>query len=209
LATVVVLLVFGLIKQRILLVMLVVVAFSWQVLLPQTVVERVMMTETPSGALESSAAQRVILWERALDLFERSPVAGVGMKGFALSAVGGRYTNAHNLYIETLAEQGIIGLLLLLAVMLRALYSSWRLYRVAEADFDRGLALGMVGCSLAMMVTNIFGDRWSYFEIGAYYWVLWGIVDRAYTEVLRGKREAAQAAAMASAGPATAPFAGN
>jgi O-antigen ligase len=192
LATIVVLLAFGVLKQRILLLVLVMAAFSWEVLLPKTVVERVTMTATPEGELESSAGSRIVLWERAFGLFESSPVFGVGLKGFALSAVGGRYTNAHNLYIETLAEQGIFGLLFLLAVMLRALMSSWRLYRGEASDFDRGLGLGMIGCCLAVIATNIFGDRWSYFEIGAYYWVFWGAVDRANSDALRRRQQLAQ-----------------
>ncbi len=210
LATVVVLLAFGVLKQRILLVMLVVVTFSWQVLLPRTVVERVTMTETPTGQLESSAGDRIVLWERAFRLFESSPVFGVGMKGFSLSAVGGEFNNVHNLYIETLAEQGVLGLLFLLAVMLRALSSSWRLYRVGTADFDRGLGLGMVGCCLAMIVTNMFGDRWSYFEIGAYFWVLWGLVDRAYTDALRARQQSEHKrhGAVPSTGQVIAPASG-
>ncbi len=182
-AALLVMLVYGVLKKRILLVMLLVVGIAWQTLLPHTVVERIAMTETSSGQLESSAADRVVLWDDALALFKSSPVIGVGLGGFGLSHAGGKYTSVHNLYLETLAEQGIIGLLFLVAVLLRALFSGFRLYLRGSSGFDRGLGLGFTGCVLAVMVTNMFGDRWSYFEIGAYFWLLWAAVDRSYAAV--------------------------
>jgi len=29
-----------------------------------------------------------------------------------------------------------------------------------------------------VVVTNMFGDRWSYFVLGGYFFVFWGVVDR-------------------------------
>jgi putative inorganic carbon (hco3(-)) transporter len=193
-AALLVLFVYGLLKKRSLLVLLVVVGICWQTLLPHTVVERISMTENSEGQLESSAADRVVLWDDAVALFKSSPVVGVGLSGFGLSHVGGMYTSVHNLYLETLAEQGVIGLLFLIAVMLRALFSGFRLFWRGQKPFDRGLGLGFTGCVLAAMVTNVFGDRWSYFEIGAYFWLLWAAVDRSYVAMLAAERESAEPA---------------
>jgi len=200
-AALLVLLVYGVLKKRMLLVLLLIIGISWQTLLPHTVVERISMTENSEGQLESSAADRVVLWDEALSQFASSPVVGVGLGGFGLSHVGGIYTSVHNLYLETLAEQGVIGLLLLIAVMLRALYSGFRLFLRGVTPFDRGLGLGFTGCVLAAMVTNIFGDRWSYFEIGAYYWIFWALVDRSYAAAVAAQRVTAETPA-AEAQPA-------
>jgi O-antigen ligase len=174
--------VLGLIKKRALLVLVAVLIFTWQVLLPTTVVERIAMTESASGELEESAALRFGVWQHALRLFEENSIFGVGFNGFGLTLPeGARLTDTHNFYMKTAAEQGMVGLTLLAAVLLFALSSGWRLYRRGESDFHRGLGLGFVGCVIAVAVSNVFGDRWSYFTLGGYFWVFWGLVDRALT----------------------------
>jgi O-antigen ligase len=174
-----VIVVYGLIKKRSLLVLVAALVFTWQVVLPPSVVDRIEMTETSSGELEESAADRVILWEHAKQLFEENPVFGIGFNGFPFTLQGQRLTDTHNFYMKTASEQGVIGLLLLGLVLLRALTSGWRLYRGGQSAFHQGLGLGFVGCVTALVVTNIFGDRFSYFALGSYFWLLWGVVERA------------------------------
>jgi putative inorganic carbon (HCO3(-)) transporter len=179
LAVLAVIVVYGLIKKRSLLVLVAVLVFTWQVVLPPTVVERIEMTETPEGHLESSAAERVVLWEHAKKLFEEHPVFGIGFNGFGYTRQGERLTDTHNFYMKVASEQGVIGLFILALVLLRALVSGWRLYRSGQSTFYQGLGFGFIGCSVALIITNIFGDRFSYFALGSNFWLLWGMVDRA------------------------------
>jgi putative inorganic carbon (hco3(-)) transporter len=179
LAVLAVIVVYGLLKKRLLLALVVALVFTWQAVLPQTVVERITMTETPEGQLESSAAERVLLWEHAEKLFAEHPVFGIGFNGFGYSRQGERLTDTHNFYMKVASEQGLIGLLLLGLVLVRALVSGWRLYRGGQSTFHQGLGFGFIGCSIAVIVTNIFGDRFSYFALGSYFWILWGMIDRA------------------------------
>lgn len=171
--------VYGLIKKRSLLVLVAALVFAWQVVLPPSVVDRIEMTETPGGQLEESAADRVILWEHAKQIFEEHPVFGIGFSGFAYSLQGHRLTDTHNFYMKTASEQGVIGIVLLGLVLLRALSSGWQLYRGGQSTFHQGLGLGFIGCVTALVVSNIFGDRFSYFALGSYFWLLWGVVERA------------------------------
>lgn len=174
-----VIVVYGLIKKRSLLVLVAALVFTWQVVLPPSVVNRIEMTETPSGQLEESAADRVILWEHAKQVFKENPVFGIGFNGFPFTLQGQRLTDTHSFYMKTASEQGAIGLILLGLVLLRAFTSGWRLYRGGQSAFHQGLGLGFVGCVTALAVTNIFGDRFSYFALGSYFWLLWGVVERA------------------------------
>jgi hypothetical protein len=80
--------------------------------------------------------------------------------------------------MRMLSEQGVIGFSLFAVVLLAALRSGWRLYRKAQTSYLRGLGLGFMGCVVAVLVTNMFGDRWSYFVLGGYFFVVWGLVDR-------------------------------
>jgi putative inorganic carbon (hco3(-)) transporter len=182
-AALAVLVLFGLIKKRSLLVIVGVLFLGWHTLLPTTVVERITMTETSDGQLEASAAERVVVWERAIALYEQHPVFGSGLGSFNLSRAGGRLNSAHSLYLETLAEQGIAGVIFLALVMLKALWSSWLLYVRGQTEWQKALGLGLFGCVISMVITNAFGDRWSYFAIGAYFWIFWGIADRMLTQL--------------------------
>jgi O-antigen ligase len=171
---------FGLFKNRKLLVLVAVVFVSWQTLLPLTVVERISMTESSSGKLDPSAAHRLQLWEDAKSMFVENPVFGVGFGGFGLSVSPDEtLTDTHNFYMKTLSEQGIIGIALFMLVLARAFRSGWRLYRIARTPFHQGLGLGFVGCIIATSISNMFGDRWSYFVLGSYLFIFWGLVDRA------------------------------
>lgn len=174
-----VIVVYGLIKKRSLLILVAALVFTWQVALPPSVVDRIEMTETSSGQLEESAADRVMLWERAKQMFEEHPVFGIGFSGFTYALQGHRLTDTHNFYMKIASEQGLIGLTLLGFVLFRALKSGWRLYRSGQTAFHQGLGLGFVGCVTALVVSNVFGDRFSYFALGSYFWLVWGVVERA------------------------------
>ncbi|MBI2400011.1 MAG: O-antigen ligase family protein [Deltaproteobacteria bacterium] len=169
---------FGIVKKRIFLVILIVVGISWQTVLPVSVVDRIMMTENEEGELESSAAQRLVLWEHALDQFKNNPVFGIGFNSFGFTVEEGELTDTHNFYLKTLSEQGLIGISLLAILLFKAFLSGMRLYKNAGTNFQRALGLGFMGTVISMSITNIFGDRWSYFVLGGYFWILWGIVDR-------------------------------
>lgn len=171
---------YGLVKKRIFLVAIIVLAISWQAVLPTSVVDRIMMTESAEGELESSASQRLELWDHAANLFMDNPVFGVGFGGFGFTVEEGSLTDTHNFYLKTLAEQGIIGISILGFLLIKAFSSGLRLYRKGSTNFQRALGLGFMGTVISMAVTNIFGDRWSYFVLGSYFWILWGIVDRSF-----------------------------
>lgn len=168
----------GLVKKRSYLVLLVVLVIFWQAVLPQTVVERISMTEAPTGELEASAGKRVELWERAIELFQNNPIFGIGFGAFSYSVSIEGLTDTHNFYMRMLSEQGVIGFLLFVTVLLAAFRSGWRLYQLARTPYLKGLGLGFMGCVVATIITNLFGDRWSYFVLGGYFFVLWGVVDR-------------------------------
>lgn len=170
----------GLVKKRSLLVLATVIVVSWQTLLPVTVAERIAMTENPSGKLEGSAAHRLELWEEAKAIFNENPIFGVGFGGFGYAVSPEEtLTDTHSFYMKVLSEQGIIGITLFVFLLLRAYGSGWRLYRLAQTPFHKGLGLGFLACIVATSVTNMFGDRWSYFVLGGYLFVFWGVVDRA------------------------------
>jgi O-antigen ligase len=150
----------------------------WQGVLPESVVERITMTEGEDGELEASAAGRVDVWEHARTLFVQSPVFGIGLNGFMTARAGETLTDPHNYYLKVAAEQGVVGLLLLLGMLLAFLHSAWRLQRDARSPFAAGLGYGGMGCIAAVMVTNAFGDRFSQLALGSTFFLLQGAIER-------------------------------
>lgn len=169
----------GLLKKRSLLAVVATILLAWQTLLPISVVERIQMTETETGQVEGSAAHRLELWKLAVDLFYENPIFGIGFGGFGFTVRQGELTDTHNFYMKTLSEEGLIGLFLFAVLLFLAFYSGWRLFREGLTSFHRGLGFGFMGSVVSCMIANIFGDRWSYFALGGYFWIFWGIVDRA------------------------------
>lgn len=179
-AVLIALIILGLVRHKSLIVVVGVLLVFWQDLLPQSVVDRIDMTEGDGGEIEESAAMRIVMWELAKSLFNDHPVFGVGFVGFAYASEGLPLRNVHNYFLQTAAEQGVVGLLLIGLLFGRAIYCGWRLYREGEDGWLQGMGLGFVACTVAVMVSNIFGDRFSQLEVGSYFWLLMGAVDRAW-----------------------------
>ena len=192
----------GILRIRLILVAIIIVVVAWQAILPESVVDRISMTETPEGELEGSAAGRLELWEEAFALFESSPVIGVGYDGFmesvkdnqTIEAGGQKMTDTHGFFVRTICEQGVIGISLLLIVFAKAFYSGLQLFHRGAALYKKKkeplfmtLGLGFAACVLSLFLSNLFGDRFSYIQSGCYFWVLWGLVDSCNLEIVRGE----------------------
>ncbi len=78
-----------------------------------------------------NAIQRFVFFEDGLKLFRRSPVIGLGLGAFengVRSVQTFHYATkyAHNHYIQTMAETGIVGLVLLLGLLAVSAVAVWR-----------------------------------------------------------------------------------
>jgi len=196
LATTCVLLLYGWLKKRILLILLIILFVSWQTILPVSVVDRINMTVDESGEMENSAGGRLDLWGLAFELFEENPLIGIGFDGYAMS-MGGvetsrgktkEHQDVHSIFMRILCEQGIVGFIIFIGILFRAFRSGWLLFRSGEQTWESGLGLGFLGCVTGVAITNLFGDRWSYFVLGSYFWIFWGLVDR-YLFDLKGAKQ--------------------
>ena len=92
---------------------------------------------------------RTIIWSAGLEMFTEHPVAGMGFNTFttAVETQLGSEHAAHNIWIQTAAETGIIGLVLLTIVLATAAVPGlmWR-------DFRRGFHLVLF---LVLMTTSL------------------------------------------------------
>jgi O-antigen ligase len=183
----------GFIRTRKLLIPLFVFLIVWKLIVPLSVVERVegifiVEGETNEvislGDTKLFTAGRANLWGKALSYFSQNPIFGTGFRTY--SQLTGWDT--HNVYLKTLAEQGLIGLFIYLWLYFLALKSGWRLYRQADEELVKALGFGFLCAVVGSMVVNFFGDRWTYLQLGGLYWVFWALVDQENSR-LKGKKE--------------------
>jgi putative inorganic carbon (hco3(-)) transporter len=176
----------GLVKNRKLLAMLALTVTGWGVMAPEAVRMRVSDTyDSREGAFDHSSELRLQLWEEALPLFLSDPVLGRGFQTYAHMRNLGGYWDTHNLYLKTLVETGLIGLLLLLGLGARIGWTGMRLFGEAQDGLSVSIGLGIATWLVCAGVANLFGDRWMYFQVQGYFWILAGLAARCV--VLEGE----------------------
>jgi hypothetical protein len=108
-----------------------------------------------SHLTSGSGSGRYQFWEAAIDAFQEKPVAGIGAGGYEAwwnqhGSIRFNVQNAHSLFLETMAELGVVGLALLVAFFAVALLSGLaRLRSDARGEVAAALALVAAGMSSA------------------------------------------------------------
>ncbi len=65
---------------------------------------------------QALSSGRNIMWDRAMDLFSQSPMFGIGVDRYRVESGFG--TDVHNIYLQCLCEQGIVGLFLFVLMII-------------------------------------------------------------------------------------------
>jgi hypothetical protein len=106
--------------------------------------------------VSGSGSGRWQFWSAAVDEFSHAPLNGMGTGSYGVWwAMHGAFyyplKDAHSLYLQTLGELGIVGLLLLLGFLAVALVPAAR--RIARLrGHERTLVAGFLGAALAFLV---------------------------------------------------------
>jgi len=168
----------GVRKNRLLLVILVLFLSSWQTLVPPAVRQRVLMTRGENGEIESSAAERLSLWDEAMQIFRGDPLFGMGFNTYGTSDHVGGYRDTHNVYVKVLVETGLVGLSVFLILLGKMHRQARLLMDEARDPFLSSLGIAFAGLMITLAVVNFFGDRWTYLQISGYTWTLLAMVVR-------------------------------
>ncbi|HEX2329276.1 MAG TPA: O-antigen ligase family protein [Candidatus Angelobacter sp.] len=162
----------GLLKQRWVLVALVAFLMSWQTLVPTSVQERILMTyDKNEQQLDTSAQDRVTIWNDAMNLFQQNPAIGIGFDTYKYLHRVSIYTDTHNYFLKVMVETGVVGLLFFLWVLARMSRIGIGLFRSAKDPFLKSVGLGFTLMMACVFVVNFFGDRWLYVEVNGLLWV--------------------------------------
>jgi O-antigen ligase len=154
-------------------------------------------TLTESG---SEVATRLDFWNTALQIWQSHPVLGVGLgrfpaayaearvpgRGFLPGTISEPPPHAHNIVLQALATEGLVGLLALAAVLAGAVLLALRLRRRASRT---EAVLGSAGLAsvLAFLAHNMF-DVTLLEGTGIYFWALLGVLAGVATGAARSER---------------------
>ena len=122
------------------------------------------------GKFSTSDIERVGIWFSSIKLFQTSPFWGVGPNNF-----GNNYykyfpfkhiirtdlkRHAHNMYLNTLVEFGILGVLVLLVTLS---YFFFRILHLKRSDNNNISIIGnsLLGFYVFFIVFNLFGTAWT------------------------------------------------
>jgi putative inorganic carbon (hco3(-)) transporter len=164
----------GVLKDRKLLPVLALFLFTWQVVVPKAVMQRVTMTTDSNGQLEASAQERVDLWTAAKETIIHNPIFGTGFATFQYGQHTDNLKDTHNWYVKVMLETGIIGAFLAAGIVIQMVILPFRLFRTADDPMLKGLGLGLFLAVCCNLLLNCFGDRWTYLEVNGLLWVLVG-----------------------------------
>jgi lipopolysaccharide/colanic/teichoic acid biosynthesis glycosyltransferase len=127
---------------------------------PANAWQAAVQTLDPRTPIEDVLKNRHLMWRTALRLFGEEPLLGVGLGTFprlyGRDTPGQRPENAHNFFLQTLAEAGLAGLLAL-TLLAGSVVLAMRPYVRGTRRRARRLALGLAVGLLAWLLTSITG----------------------------------------------------
>ncbi len=192
--------------EAVLPVMLVVVAVGFFLLVwPQTshILSRATSLEHADSI--NTWQSRRHTWQGAMQMVRARPLTGWGVgqyavqqkrftgDGMSLASIGGASSlgeQAHNWYLQTTAEMGIFGLLLMVGALLAFLVGGIRRAKQMDAGIRRSLLLGSMAGIVAFAVDAAGSPSWQCGQISMFLWLNLGLGTACMRPLPRKREEA-------------------
>lgn len=148
-------------------------------ILPNSAIERFDSISVEAGARDQSTENRFIFWQTATAQFVKQPVLGSGLHTFQHPEINPLKKDTHNFFLRELVEKGIVGGVILAALLLSLVRLCWRGYRAAApGSLYYGFMIGLTAAFVALMIGNVFGDRFTHYPMIAHFWLYTGLALR-------------------------------
>jgi O-antigen ligase len=141
---------------------------------------RVDIARFAQGDANTSSGIRLTLWQSAWQAFEENPAVGLGSGQFSsylkhlveqkrAPVFVGEFGHAHNQYLETLANNGLLGLAALLISMLG---SGWMFLRRCALGQNTSAALSGLGLIVITLVFNLTQPMYAHHIAVVFYFLM-------------------------------------
>jgi len=149
-------------------------------LLPQSILDRL---SSVGNMGDSSTAYRVSIWMGTLNMLQDFWLTGVGLGAAAFAKVYPFYSysmitapHAHNLFLETISEMGIVGLVILLGIIFSFVFMVLRKYvKISKKTANVILAVAFVAGFLGFILQGMFDYVWYNYRVFLMFWIFMGI----------------------------------
>ena len=166
--------------------------------MPPAAVERFDSISIEEGERDESTDSRFVFWEEAMHHFQENPLVGIGFHAFHHAEFSSAEMDVHNFFLRELVEKGVLGGLILLGLIWSISRLLWRSLAIAgPGSWYLGLVLGLTGAWVALLIGNVFGDRFTHYPMIAHFWLYVGLALRGlqlrYAELDTPRAEPASA----------------
>jgi len=128
---------------------------------PTNPAEAIVQTLDPRTRLDDAFNVRLVYWDAAIRMSGQYPIAGVGLGRYPrlVSAFRSRWValeNAHNFFLQVLAETGLVGLVVFGTLLALSLVTLWRAADQSDT-LGAGFAVGALFSAVAFAITLLTG----------------------------------------------------
>jgi len=179
-----------LLRNRVLFVVLIVLALTYQAWMPASMLARfeegVEVEDLGNLKVANSAAQRLEYWKAGFRALAAHPL-GVGLGMFPVTVPqygligelkGYVFKNAHNSFVMFLVEFGIPAFLVLVFTFLRFAIRAIAVLRNDEDPFVRVVAFAALTGLIAMSAASVFGNYFFRLDVSGILWIHMGMLAR-------------------------------
>ena len=117
--------------------------------------------------LDPSASARIVSYREAIESWIAAPFFGHGVTGTHF--IDGQF-------FRLLAETGIVGFAAFMYVLWRLMFEVWRIYKVADPPFLKGVCLGFFCGIFAMLAHGISANSFIIVRIAEPFWLMAGLI---------------------------------
>lgn len=166
--------------------LLVIVSLSWYTVpLIHTRLESVF-----TGQQDVGTRVRIVIWKKAIDLWQSSPIFGIGFMSFPrldipeaiVPGVSKDLNHAHSNYLQFLSTTGVVGTAAYAWLCIAILMSGTKAYiraRRTKDELATGFTVGTLAAMVSLMVSGLFELNFGTAQVRLVQWFVLGLL--AYT----------------------------
>lgn len=138
--------------------------------------------------------RRYDLWKNSLEVFRTAPIMGISFgnivsycqenlpDSYLLTNDYVVFNAFHNMFMDLLASQGILGVLVFLAIIIMSLCYLFK-YRKAIAEENRVDCAFLFSVIVSMVVSSLFVSEILYVhnQVTVFFWLMWGFLIHYYS----------------------------